>query len=127
MRWAGILAMTMLQCEFLDESLVTQHQGLRTTRGEAGSICTTYWWVVGNKGIYSAGMIEGFYFIVYWGCIGITEKKTETTIVYWGYTGIIEKKMETTRVYWGYTGIMENGNYYSILGIHRDNGKWKLL
>ena len=26
----------------------------------------------------------------------------ETTIVYWGYIGIMEKKMETTIVYWGY-------------------------
>ena len=31
--------------------------------------------------------------------------------------------METTIVYWGYIGIMENGNYYSILGLYRDNGK----
>ena len=30
--------------------------------------------------------------------------------------------METTIVYWGYIGI-ENGNYYSILGLYRDNGK----
>ena len=55
----------------------------------------------------------------------------ETTIVYWGYIGIMEKKMETTRVYWGCIGIMEkeNGNYYSILGLYRDHGKrkWKLL
>ena len=29
----------------------------------------------------------------------------ETTIVYWGYIGIMEKKMETTIVYWGYIGI----------------------
>ena len=34
--------------------------------------------------------------IVYWGYIGITENKMETTIVYWGYIGIMEKKMETT-------------------------------
>ena len=45
--------------------------------------------------------------IVYWGYIGIMEKRMETTIVYWGYTGIMEKKMETTIVYWGYIGIME--------------------
>ena len=32
----------------------------------------------------------------------------ETTIVYWGYIGILEKKMETIIVYWGYIGIMEN-------------------
>ena len=30
----------------------------------------------------------------------------ETTIVYWGYIGIMEKKMETTIVYWGYIGII---------------------
>ena len=42
----------------------------------------------------------------------------ETTIVYWGNIGIMEKKMETSIVYWGNIGIMEkiNGNYYSILG-----------
>ena len=34
--------------------------------------------------------------IVYWGYIGIMEKKMKTTIVYWGYIGIMEKKMETT-------------------------------
>ena len=45
--------------------------------------------------------------IVYWGCIGIMEKKMETTIVYWGCIGIMEKKMETTIVYWGCIGIME--------------------
>ena len=26
----------------------------------------------------------------------------ETTIVYWGYIGIMEKRMETSIVYWGY-------------------------
>ena len=46
----------------------------------------------------------------------------ETTIVYWGHIGIMEKKMETTIVYWGYIGEngKENGNYYSILGLYRD-------
>ena len=34
--------------------------------------------------------------IVYWGYIGIMEKKMETTIVYWVYIGIMEKKMEST-------------------------------
>ena len=29
----------------------------------------------------------------------------ETTIVYWGYIGIVEKKMETTMVYWVYIGL----------------------
>ena len=28
--------------------------------------------------------------------MGTTEKKMETSIVYWGYIGIMEKKMETT-------------------------------
>ena len=37
--------------------------------------------------------------IVYWGYVGIMEKKMETTIVYWGYIGRMEKKMETTIVY----------------------------
>ena len=40
-------------------------------------------------------------------CIGIMEKKMETTIVYWGYTGIMETNMESTTAYWGYLGIME--------------------
>ena len=33
--------------------------------------------------------------------------------------------METTIVYWGYIGNSgkENGNYYSILGLYRDNGQ----
>ena len=42
-----------------------------------------------------------------------------------GYIRIMEKKMETTTVYWGLcwaTG-KENGNYYSILGLYKDNGK----
>ena len=34
--------------------------------------------------------------IVYWGYMGIMEKKMETTIVYWGYNGLKEKEMETT-------------------------------
>ena len=37
--------------------------------------------------------------------------KMKTTVVYWGYIGIMEKKMETTIV------------YYSILGLYWDNGK----
>ena len=36
--------------------------------------------------------------MVYWGYIGIMEKKMETTMAYWGYDGIMEKKMETTIV-----------------------------
>ena len=47
---------------------------------------------------------------LYWGYIGILEKKVETTICR-GYIGIMEKKMETTRIrlrsYWGYIGIMD--------------------
>ena len=32
--------------------------------------------------------------------------------------------METTIVYWGYMDNgKENGNCYSILGLHRENGK----
>ena len=51
----------------------------------------------------------------------------ETTIVYWGYIGIMEKKMETTIVYWGFIRVIlglywyngkENGNYYRILGFY---------
>ena len=40
---------------------------------------------------------------IYWGYIGIMEKKMETTIMYWGYIGIMEKRMETTIVYSGYS------------------------
>ena len=36
--------------------------------------------------------------MVYWGYLGIMEKKMETTIVYWGYLGIMEKKMEASTV-----------------------------
>ena len=36
--------------------------------------------------------------IVYWGYIGVMEKKMENTIVYWGYIGVMEKKMETTTI-----------------------------
>ena len=43
--------------------------------------------------------------IVYWGYIGIKEKKMETTIVYWGYIGIMENNMETTIVYCGYFSV----------------------
>ena len=46
--------------------------------------------------------------IVYWGYIGIMEKKMQTTIVYWGYNiGTMEKKMETTVVYWGHVGVIQ--------------------
>ena len=40
----------------------------------------------------------------------------ETTIVYWGYIGIMEKKMETAIVYWGYSLIMENKMETTIMG-----------
>ena len=32
----------------------------------------------------------------------------ETTIVYWGFIGIMEKKMEATIVYWGFIGTLKN-------------------
>ena len=32
----------------------------------------------------------------------------DTTIVYWGYLGIMEKKMDTTVVYWCYIGLEAN-------------------
>ena len=37
----------------------------------------------------------------------------------------MENRMETTIVYWGYIGDngKQNGNYYSILGLCRGNGK----
>ena len=34
--------------------------------------------------------------LVYWGYVGIVEKKMETLIVHWGCIRIMEKKMETT-------------------------------
>ena len=41
------------------------------------------------------------------------------------YRGNGKKKMETTIAYWGYRGVMEteNGNYYRMLGLYKDNGK----
>ena len=39
------------------------------------------------------------------------EKKMETTTVYWGYIGIMEKKMETTIM--GYIGFRA----YGLLGL----------
>ena len=42
--------------------------------------------------------------------------------LYWGNMGIMEKKMETTMVYWGNMGIMENqmeNTIGDILGIIR--------
>ena len=44
--------------------------------------------------------------------------------VYWGYIGIMEKRMETTSISGLYLDDgKENGNYYSILGLCRNNGK----
>ena len=44
--------------------------------------------------------------------------------LYWGYVGIMEKKMETTMmgfcVYWG-------GDIRVILGLHWDNGKMQTI
>ena len=49
--------------------------------------------------------------------------------VYWGYIGIMEKKMETTTMglyrdyrvyYWGYIGIMENQMETTMMGLYRD-------
>ena len=46
-------------------------------------------------------------------------------MVYLGYIGIVEKIMESTILYWGHIGVMEkNGNYDSIMGLHRDNGRY---
>ena len=44
--------------------------------------------------------------VIFWGL-------SRTTIVYWGSIGIMEKKMETTIVYWGYNrdNGKWNGNY----------------
>ena len=39
----------------------------------------------------------------------------ETTIVYWGYVGIMEKRMETTTVCWGYIGIVAQKTDETIL------------
>ena len=74
--------------------------------------------------------------IVYWGSIGILEKRNGNCYrilgFYWdngkekskllsyvgGSIGIMEKNMETTTVYWCSIGIMEkkNRNCYRILG-----------
>ena len=139
--------MTRLQCEFLDESLVTQHQGLRTTRGEPGIICTTYWWVVGNKGIY----IYIYIYVYMGGCqnygpflgalnircriITGTQKGiiilTSTHIYIYIYI-YIECGDDRGILFYRKLGLYRdngkrNGNYYSVLGIYRDSGKWKLL
>ena len=57
--------------------------------------------------------------MVYWGYIGIMEKKMETTIACWGYIGIMEKKMETHVVYCGYIGRMEKTLETTITGLSR--------
>ena len=50
-------------------------------------------------------------------CIGIMEKKMETTIVYWGYIGILEKKMEATIVYYdlGFLSSLPTSSYAAPL------------
>ena len=45
---------------------------------------------------------------IYWGNIGVMERKMETTVVHWGYIGRMEKKMETTKVYWSNRGIVDS-------------------
>ena len=44
----------------------------------------------------------------------------ETTIAYWGCIGMMEKKMDTTIVILGLyrDNGKENGNYYGILGLY---------
>ena len=43
----------------------------------------------------------------------------ETTIVYWGYIGVMEKKMETPIVYWVHIiGIMEKKMETTIMGLY---------
>ena len=63
--------------------------------------------------------------IVYWGYIGIMDKKMEATIAYWGYIGKMEKKMETTIVYWGCIGKIEKKMETTVVywGVYRDNGE----
>ena len=39
----------------------------------------------------------------------------ETTIVYWGNIGIMEKKMETTIVYWGYNRVNIRGTTIGLI------------
>ena len=63
----------------------------------------------------------------------------ETTVVYWGYLGIMEKKMETTVVYWGYVciGLMKSRDDRTLLrdqglvvllhGAHLDPGRDQIL
>ena len=69
--------------------------------------------------------------LVYWGHIGMMEKKMDTTLVHWGHIGMMEKKMDTAIAYWGNIGMMankmettlaywgengrENGNYYTTI------------
>ena len=43
------------------------------------------------------GIRQNRFYRGYGDCIGIMEKKFETTIEYWGNTGIMEKKMETSK------------------------------
>ena len=77
-----------------------------------------YWDNGKENGNYYNGLYRGCIGL-YWGYIGIMDKKMETTILgyilglYRGYIGILDKKMEATIVCWGNIGIMEN--------------KWELL
>ena len=46
-------------------------------------------------------------------------------MIYKDYIGGMENEVETTIVNWGYIreNGKQNGNYYSILGLYRENGK----
>ena len=50
--------------------------------------------------------------VVYWGYIGIMEKKMETTIVCRGCIGTTEKNMKTTRI--GYIGLKDYIGYNKL-------------
>ena len=82
-------------------------------------------------GLYWGSPILGNYHIVYWGCIGIVEKKIKTTK---GCTGrkmelyrVIEKRMESAKdykgIYRGYMRILEKKIETIVMGLYRDNGK----
>ena len=63
------------------------------------------------------GYIRGI-ILLFWGCIGIMEKKMATAIVHWDNNGIMKKKMATTIVHWGNIGIMENNMEGTIMGAY---------
>ena len=60
--------------------------------------------------------------VVYWGNIGIMEKKMETTIVNWGNIGQMEmtsKLLYYIGVYWGYIGIkVLKPNFLQLYGLY---------